>query len=65
MEASLTLDNFHNGPACTSHSDFIRQCGADVLFEMSVLHLSGEPAATYIREALGADFTSSQPTRGR
>jgi homoserine dehydrogenase len=48
------LDQFNNGPACDSHTDFIRQCGADVLFEMSVLHLSGEPAATYIREGLGA-----------
>jgi homoserine dehydrogenase len=48
------LDQFHNGPACTTRSDFIRQCGADILFEMSVLDLSGEPAATYIREALGA-----------
>ncbi len=48
------LDNFHNGPACDSTTDFIRQCGADVLFEMSVLDLSGEPAATYIQEALGA-----------
>jgi homoserine dehydrogenase len=49
-----SLDHFHNGPACDSRSDFIRQCGADVLFEMSVLDLSGEPAATHIREALGA-----------
>ena len=48
------LDQYHNGPTCDSRSDFIRQCGADVLFEMSVLNLSGEPAATYIREALGA-----------
>jgi homoserine dehydrogenase len=48
------LDNFHNGPTCDSPSDFIRQCGADVLFEMSVLDLSGEPAATFMREALGA-----------
>jgi homoserine dehydrogenase len=48
------LDHFHNGPACNSQTDFIRQCGADVLFEMSVLDLSGEPATTYIREALGA-----------
>lgn len=48
------LDNFHNGPTCQSPSDFIRQCGADVLFEMSILDLSGEPAATFIREALGA-----------
>jgi homoserine dehydrogenase len=49
-----SLDHFNNGPACSSQTDFIRQCGADILFEMSVLDLSGEPAATYIREALGA-----------
>jgi homoserine dehydrogenase len=48
------LENFHDGPLCDSPTDFIRQCGADVLFEMSVLDLSGEPAATYMREALGA-----------
>jgi homoserine dehydrogenase len=48
------LDRFHNGPVCASHTDFIRQCGADVLFEMSVLNLSGESAVTYIKEALGA-----------
>ncbi len=48
------LDHFHDGPTCGSTMDFIRQCGADVLFEMSVLDLSGEPAATFIREALGA-----------
>jgi homoserine dehydrogenase len=49
-----SLDPYNKGPACASQTDFIRQCGADVLFEMSVLDLSGEPAATYIREALGA-----------
>ena len=48
------LDQFNNGPECYSQIDFIRQCGADILFEMSVLDLSGEPAATHIREALGA-----------
>jgi len=46
------LEKYHNGPACSSPSDLIRQCGADVLFEMTVLNLSGEPAAGYIREAL-------------
>jgi homoserine dehydrogenase len=49
-----SLDHFNEEPACSSQTDFIRQCGADILFEMSVLDLSGEPAATYIREALGA-----------
>jgi homoserine dehydrogenase len=49
-----SLDHFNNGPVCSSQMDFIRQCGADILFEMSVLNLSGEPAAAYIREALGA-----------
>lgn len=48
------LGRFHSGPACTSPEDLIRQCGADVLFEMTALDLSGEPAATYIREALQA-----------
>jgi homoserine dehydrogenase len=48
------LQQFHTGPDCDSTIDFIRQCGADVLFEMSILDLSGEPAATYIHEALGA-----------
>jgi len=49
-----SLSRFHNGPACSSILDFIRQCGADVLLEMSVLSLTGEPAAAYMREALGA-----------
>lgn len=48
------LNDFNNGPVCGSHADFIRQCGADVLFEMSVLDLDGDPAAGYIREALRA-----------
>ncbi len=50
----FNLGKFHNGPECASHTDFIRQCGADILAEMSILDLSGEPAATYIKEALGA-----------
>jgi homoserine dehydrogenase len=48
------LYRHHNGPACSSSIDFIRLCGADVLIETSILDLSGEPATTYIREALGA-----------
>jgi len=48
------LERYHNGPACESNTDFIRQCGADVLFETSLFTLTGEPAATYIREALQA-----------
>jgi homoserine dehydrogenase len=48
----LDLARFHNGPRCPTTTDFVRQCGADVLFEMTILDLSGEPAATYIREAL-------------
>ncbi|NLT66170.1 MAG: homoserine dehydrogenase [Acidobacteria bacterium] len=58
------LENFHNGPVCASHTDFIRQCGADVLFEMSVLDLSGQPAATYIREALGAGLNVITTNKG-
>jgi len=51
---TLKLERYNDGPVCETHSDFIRQCGADVLFEMTVLDLSGEPAATRIREALQA-----------
>jgi homoserine dehydrogenase len=58
------LDRFHNGTCCDSHTDFIRQCGADVLFEMSVLDLSGEPAAAYIREALGAGLSVITTNKG-
>ncbi len=49
-----SLDKYHNGPECASTVDFVRQCGADVLFETSVLDLSGEPAATFMRLALEA-----------
>ena len=58
------LDRFHDGPACASCTDFVRQCGADVLFEMSVLDLTGEPAATYIREALGAGLHVATVNKG-
>lgn len=51
---SSNLDRYHSGPVCASTTDFVRQCGADVLFEMSILDLSGEPASSYIREALRA-----------
>jgi homoserine dehydrogenase len=50
----FSLDRFHEGPGCSSTTDFIRQCGADVLFETSVFDPGGEPAATYIRAALRA-----------
>jgi len=53
-KVTSNLEVHHNGPACFSPTDFIRQCGADILFEVSLLDLSGEPAATYIREALKA-----------
>jgi homoserine dehydrogenase len=53
-QRDFSLDRYHEGPACATHTDFVRQCGADVLFETSVFELSGEPAATYIREALQA-----------
>ncbi len=51
---SLELERYQDGPACPSPTDFVRQCGADVLFEMTPLDLSGEPAATYLNEALSA-----------
>lgn len=61
---SLDLNRFHNGPACASTLDFVRQCGADVLFEMSILDLSGEPASSYIREALRAGLHVVTPNKG-
>jgi homoserine dehydrogenase len=61
---SLDLNRFHNGPVCASTLDFVRQCGADVLFEMSILDLSGEPAASYIREALRAGLHVVTPNKG-
>jgi homoserine dehydrogenase len=51
---NLNLDRYHDGPACPSPADFVRQCGADVLFEMTVFDLTGEPAATYLQGALSA-----------
>lgn len=48
------LDRYHSGPPCSSTAEFIGLCGADVLFETTVLDLSGEPAASFIRTALGA-----------
>ncbi len=51
---NLNLDRHHDGPACPSPADFVRQCGADVLFEMTIFDLSGQPAATYIQDALSA-----------
>ncbi|MBN2317468.1 MAG: homoserine dehydrogenase [Acidobacteria bacterium] len=63
-KAHSNLNSFHNGPACDSHADFIRQCGADVLFEMSVLDLSGDPAASYIREALRAGLNVITTNKG-
>ncbi len=51
---SLNLEEYHDGPVCPSPTDFVRQCGADVLFETTLLDLTGEPAATYIHEALSA-----------
>jgi homoserine dehydrogenase len=60
----FSLNPFHSGPACNSNTDFIRQCGADTLFEMSVLDLSGEPAATYIREALRAGLNVITTNKG-
>ena len=58
------LDKYHNGPSCASAVDLVRQCGADVLFEMTVLDLSGEPAATYIREALKAGLHVISTNKG-
>jgi homoserine dehydrogenase len=60
----LDLSRYSNGPACSNTQDLIRQCGADVLFEMTILDLNGEPAASYIREALRAGLHVITPNKG-
>jgi len=59
-----SLDSYHNGPDCSSSIEFVRGCGADVLFETSVLELDGEPAGSYIREALGAGLHVATTNKG-
>ncbi|MEJ2108689.1 MAG: homoserine dehydrogenase [Acidobacteriota bacterium] len=61
---NFDLTRFNNGPDCDSNADFIRQCGADILFEMSVLDLSGEPSSTHIREALRAGLNVITTNKG-
>jgi homoserine dehydrogenase len=61
---TLDLARYHNGPTCSTTQDLIRQSGADVLFEMSILDINGEPAASYIREALRAGLHVITPNKG-
>ncbi len=63
-KADSNLNHFHNGPSSNSHADFIRQCGADILFEMSILDLNRDPASAYIREALRAGLNVITTNKG-
>lgn len=49
------LDVFHHGPPLSDAFDFIANCGADVLFETTVLNpRTGQPAIDHVRAALVA-----------
>lgn len=53
VESGSSLDGLSASPSPRDNLDFIRQCGANVLFENTpVNHKTGEPAVTHIRIAL-------------
>ncbi len=53
VNAGQTLAAISRQPSVTSSSEFIKHCGADVLFEsIPVNYESGQPAIDYIRAAL-------------
>jgi homoserine dehydrogenase len=55
VEAGGRLDALHPGPPFQTAFDFIAHCGADVLFETTVLNpQNGQPAIDHVRAALRA-----------
>ena len=53
VEAGASLCSIEGVRAVRDPHEVIEQCGADILFETTTLNpVDGEPAATYIREAL-------------
>ncbi len=55
LEEGASLDQFSANLPPSSTFDFIRDCGADVLFENTpVNYASGQPAVDYIQQALTA-----------
>ncbi len=54
-QAGQKLDRLHHGPPLRDAFDFIARCGADVLFETTVLNpQTGQPALDHVRTALHA-----------
>jgi homoserine dehydrogenase len=55
VEAGQRLDALHRGPPLRDAFDFITECGADVLFETTLLNAQdGQPAIDHVRTALRA-----------
>jgi homoserine dehydrogenase len=54
-QAGQRLEALHSGPPLGDAFDFIARCGADVLFETTVLNpQTGQPALDHVRAALNA-----------
>ena len=65
MDGSGTLTSLSASPEPTDALDFIRQSGADVLFENSpVNYASGQPAVDHIRLALGMGMHAITANKG-
>ncbi len=59
------LDSLTIGPPVTDPIEFIRTCGADVLFENTpVNYTDGEPAVSYLRAALQAGMHAITANKG-
>lgn len=55
VQAGQRLEALHQGPPIREAFDFIARCGADVLFETTVLNpQTGQPALDHVRAALNA-----------
>jgi len=66
VNAGQSLDAISKiSPPCTTSMDFIRDCGAQVLFESTpVNYESGQPAVDYIRTALEAGMHVASANKG-
>jgi homoserine dehydrogenase len=59
------LDSFSSDPAPGDAIDFIRRCGADVLFENTpVNYASGQPAIDHLKTALGLGMHAITANKG-
>jgi homoserine dehydrogenase len=60
-----SIDSLSNGTPVTNPLEFIRTCGADVLFENTpVSYTDGQPALNYIRTALGLGMHAITANKG-